>query len=71
MNKGIIKSGDKLYMILKILSPHSILKDNEINKQLLGMWVKWEDGDHVLEKDGKFLICRTIQDAEILEEIIG
>ncbi len=41
-------------------------KDGSINQQVLGMYVNDWDGDRVLQREGKFLICKTIEEAQIL-----
>ena len=41
-------------------------KDGSINQQVLGMYVNDLDGDRVLQREGKLLICRTIEEAQTL-----
>ena len=36
-----------------------------MNKELLGMWVNHLEGDSVVQKNGKILICRQVEDAII------
>lgn len=67
MNYNIIQKGDNAYQIINEISIHNFLNsDNTINQKVLGLYVNKFDCDHVLQRDDKFLICRTIQDAEIL-----
>ncbi len=64
MNWNIVYKGDKAYKILDETFIHNFLNsDNSINQRVLGMDVHYKGGDHVLQRDNKFLICETIQDA--------
>jgi hypothetical protein len=38
----------------------------EMNKELLGMWVNHLECDAVVRKDDKILICRTVEEAQIV-----
>ena len=38
-----------------------------MNKELLGMWVKYLECDSVVKKDNKILICRTVEEAQIVQ----
>jgi|TARA_R110000744_G_scaffold195803_1_gene314922 hypothetical protein len=65
---NIIHNGDKAYKILIVLPVHNFLNSNNtINKQVLGMYVNEKGGDHVLKQDNNFLICETIEEAQIVE----
>ncbi|MDB4300138.1 hypothetical protein N9923_00040 [bacterium] len=71
MEYNIVKHGDKLLQVLRDFTPHSFITDrksNEINKQLLGLWVDHLEGDSVVQRDDKILICRHIEDAIIIDE---
>jgi len=71
MEYNIVKHGDKLLQVLRDFPPHSFITDrksNEINKQLLGLWVDHLEGDSVVQRDDKILICRHIEDAIIIDE---
>jgi hypothetical protein len=47
---------------------HSFLNsDNSINQKVLGLYVHEKNGDHVLQRNGKFLICETIEEAIIIK----
>lgn len=64
MNWNIVYKGDKAYKILDEIFIHNFLNsDNSVNQRVLGMYVHYKGGDHVLQRDNKFLICETIQDA--------
>jgi hypothetical protein len=68
LSSNIIYNGDKAYKILDIIPIHQFQNKNQtINKQVLGLYVNEKKGDHVLQRDGKFLICETIQEATIIE----
>ena len=65
---NIVYNNNIEYKILDIISVHNFLnRDNSVNKQVLGLYVHEKGGDHVLQRDYKFLICETIEDAQILE----
>ena len=42
-------------------------KDNSINQRVLGMYVHEKGADRVVQRDNKLLICKTIEDAIIVE----
>ncbi len=65
---NIIYNNGIAYKILNIINVYNFLnKDNSINKQVLGLYVHENGGDHVLQRDHQFLICETIEDAQIIE----
>ena len=67
MNYNIIYKDGLAFEILKEISAHMFAnKDGSINQQVLGMYVNDWDGDRVLQREGKFLICRTIEEAQTL-----
>jgi hypothetical protein len=67
MNYNIIYKDGLAFEILKEISAHMFTnKDGSINQQVLGMYVNDWDGDRVLQREGKFLICRTIEEAQII-----
>ena len=67
MNYNIIYKDDQAFEILKEISAHMFAnKDGSINQQVLGMYVNEVDGDRVLQREGKFLICRTIEEAQVI-----
>lgn len=69
LHSNIVYNGDKAYKILDIVSIHNFTnKDGSINKQVLGMYVSEKKGDHVLQRQNKFLICETIEEATILKD---
>ena len=67
VSHNIIYREDEALEILKEISIHMFQnKDGSINQQVLGMYVNDLDGDRVLQREGKFLICKTIEEAQIL-----
>ena len=67
MNYNIVYKDGLAFEILKEISAHMFAnKDGSINQQVLGMYVNDWDGDRVLQREGKFLICRTIEEAQTL-----
>ena len=67
MEYNIIYKNNNAYQIVNEVSIHNFLNsDNTINQKVLGLYVNKFDCDHVLQRDDKFLICKTTQEAEIL-----
>jgi hypothetical protein len=69
MNYNVIYKNDNAYKIIEEISILNFLNsDNSINQRVLGLYVNKLNCDHVLQRENKFLICQTIQDAVIIEE---
>ncbi len=67
MNYNIIYKDGLALEILKEISAHMFAnKDGSINQQILGMYVNDWGGDRVLQREDKFLICRTIEEAQVI-----
>ena len=67
MNYNIIYKDNQAFEILKEISAHMFAnRDGSINQQVLGMYVNDWGGDRVLQREGKFLICRTIEEAQVI-----
>ena len=67
MNYNIIYKDGLAFEILNEISAHMFQnRDGSINQQILGMYVNDWNGDRVLQRAGKFLICKTIEEAQIL-----
>ena len=67
MNYNVIYKDGLAFEILNEISAHMFQnRDGSINQQILGMYVNDWNGDRVLQRAGKFLICRTIEEAQIL-----
>lgn len=67
MNYNIIYKNEEAFEILTEISAHMFQnKDGSINQQILGMYVHNWDGDRVMQRDGKFLICKTIEEAKVI-----
>lgn len=65
---NIVYNNNIAYKILDIINVHNFLnKNNSINKHILGLYVHEKGGDHVLQRDNKFLICESIEEATIIE----
>ena len=64
---NIVYSNNIAYEILRIAAVELFLnKDRSVNKHVLGLYVHECNGDHVLQKENKFLICRSIEEAQII-----
>jgi hypothetical protein len=69
MNYNVVYKNNNAYQIIKEVSIHNFLNsDSSINQKVLGLYVNEFHCDHVLQREDKFLICRTIQDATIISE---
>ncbi len=68
MNYNIIYKGGEALEILNEVAIHMFQnKDNSINQRVLGMYVHEKGADRVVQRDNKLLICKTIEDAIIVE----
>ena len=67
MKLDLRANGPKLYKVLRYIKVHNLVKDGYIDQKMLGLWVKWEDGDHVLREGDTLLICETIEDIDYEE----
>ena len=63
MNRELITKGEEMYEIIKSINAHMFAnKNGSINQQVLGIYVHEQGGDKVLQREGKFLICKTIEE---------
>ena len=68
MNREIIGKEEVLYEVVSEISSYMFAnKDKTINQQVLGMYVNNHEADRVLQREGKFLICKQIEEAQIVE----
>jgi hypothetical protein len=68
MNYNIIYYENNAYEVITEVAIHNFQnKDKSINQQVLGMYVNDWDANKVLQKDNKFLICKQIEEAQIVE----
>lgn len=65
----LVRIDDVLLEVIREFNPSNFVTDNsnQMNKRLIGAWVAHLDCDRVVRQDGKILICKTIEDAEIIE----
>lgn len=67
MNRELIIKGDIMYEIVSEVPAHMFLnKDKSINQQVLGMYVNDHKADRVLQREDKFLVCKQIEEAQII-----
>ena len=67
MNYNIIYYENDAYEVIHDISIHMFLnKDKSVNQQVLGLYVHEWQADKVLQKDNKFLICKKIEEAQIV-----
>jgi|TARA_B110000908_G_scaffold67700_1_gene81803 hypothetical protein len=63
MRKELITKGEEMYEIINSVNAHMFAnKNGSINQQVLGIYVHEQGGDKVLQREGKFLICKTIEE---------
>ena len=68
MMKQLYKHNDNLYVIVRRLKEHQVTgKDGQINMELLKAWRDWENADHVLKDGDTFLLCQTVEEANVVE----
>ena len=67
MNYNIIYKDDLAFELLKEIPVHMFQnKNGTVNQKVLGMYVHELKADKVLQKDNKFLICKKIEEAQIV-----
>jgi|TARA_R110000824_G_C14659705_1_gene617653 hypothetical protein len=67
INRELIIKGDIMYEIVSEVPAHMFLnKDKSINQQVLGMYVNDHKADRVLQREDKFLVCKQIEEAQII-----
>ena len=67
MNKELITKDDLIYEVVSSIPAHMFTnKDKTINQQVLGMYVNDHKADRVLQREGKFLICKVVEEAQII-----
>lgn len=68
MNYNIVYYENDAYQIITDIAIHNFQnKDGSVNKNVLGMFVNEYKADRVLQKDNKFLICKKIEEAIVLD----
>ena len=67
MNTRFFRHNDMLYLVLQEI-PESKINDKtgNPNLELLKAWRDWRGADHVLRLSHSYLLCETIEDAEII-----
>tara|TARA_R110000803_G_scaffold68534_1_gene130459 strand:+ start:1940 stop:2149 length:210 start_codon:yes stop_codon:yes gene_type:complete len=69
MNYNIVYKNDNAYQVINEVPIHNFLNsDNTVNQKVLGLYVDKFDCNHVLQKESKFLICRVIEEAVIIND---
>ena len=69
MNRELITKDDLMYEVVSSIPAHMFAnKDKTINQQVLGMYVNEHKADRVLQREGKFLICKVVEEAQIIYE---
>ena len=65
---NLVKVNDVLLQIIRDFNPDYFVTDktSDPTMEQIGLWVQHLGGDRVVRKDNRILICRTIQDAEII-----
>ena len=63
----IYKNGEALEILAQIFVHVFQNRDNSINQKVLGMYVYEKGADRVVQRDNKLLICKTIEEAIIIE----
>ena len=67
MNYNIIYYENDAYEVIHDIAIHMFQnKNGTVNQKVLGMYVHELKADKVLQKDNKFLICKKIEEAQIV-----
>lgn len=57
---------NQLYEVLRTFpSSYFTKKNKDLNRELIGLWVDHLEGDKAIRTEGKFHICRPIEEAKI------
>ena len=64
----IYRSGEALEILDEVYAHNFHNRDGNINQQVLGMYVHEWKADRVVLKGNKLLICKTIEEATIINE---
>tara|TARA_R110000823_G_scaffold216441_15_gene346045 strand:- start:7408 stop:7635 length:228 start_codon:yes stop_codon:yes gene_type:complete len=75
MYNKLIYNGEELYQVVRTISmddcnpkKYGIPKEDQGSfMKVLQVWRDQYNCDHVLKRDNKFMLCRTIKDAQIIE----
>ena len=63
----LYQHNDNWYKIIRAIKVHNVSEKNgNLNMEWLKAWRDYLGGDHVLRHNDVFLICETVQDAEIV-----
>ena len=61
----VIQQGDNLYLIMGVYNAQMFINlDKTVDRHKLGMIVKYEGGNHVIQHENKYYICQQIEDAQ-------
>jgi len=64
----LYKHNGTFYMILRMLKEHQVTGNNGIvNMEYLKAWRDHVGADHVLKDGDTFLLCQTVQEANVVE----
>lgn len=65
--KQLYKHGDKWYVVRRYLAEHNVRNsDGTVNMDVLGAWRDHVGANHVLRDQMGFMLCETVDDAEII-----
>ena len=63
----LFRNGEAIEIVKEIAIHMFQNKDGSINQRVLGMYVHELRADRVVQRDNKLLICKTVEDAIIIE----
>ena len=68
----LVRINDTLLEVIRKFKPSYFLtnpnRPNWLNQEFIGLWVHHLDCDRVVRQNNMILICRTVEDAIIIEE---
>ena len=68
----LVRINDTLLEVIREFKPSYFLtnpnRPNWLNQEFIGLWVHHLDCDRVVRQNNMILICKTVEDAIIIEE---
>ena len=63
--------GDKGYVIKREMPKYMFVQNNQMRMDWLAAFRDYIHCNHVLQSDSHFIFCETIDDVEIIEEVLN
>jgi len=68
MEYNLVQINDVILQVKRDFHPNYFITDgsNHLNQKLIGLWVEYLGCDRVVRQNDKILICKTIEEAQII-----